>query len=117
MLLPKRVREPGIVFWEVLLKRHQFISSKHRCVSIKAIRVCFVLEVHHIAYGVRHAAIVTEFIFEKFPIEDGIVEGLADSTSKFRSFEHQHLKEHCDICQNEQNGCLENTQDAMLGLD
>jgi hypothetical protein len=51
---------------------------------------------------------------EEFPIEDGMVEGLADSTSELRSFEHQHLKEHSDTCQNEQNGCLENTQGAML---
>lgn len=51
---------------------------------------------------------------DEFPIEDGMVEGLADSTSELRSFEHQHLKERSDTCQNEQNGCLENTQGAML---
>lgn len=51
---------------------------------------------------------------EGFPTEDGMVEGLADFTSELRSCARQHLKEHSYTCQDDQNGCLENAQGAML---
>lgn len=51
---------------------------------------------------------------EGFPTEVGMVDSVAASISELRSCAHQHPKEHSDTCEDEQNGCLENTQGAML---
>lgn len=51
---------------------------------------------------------------EGFPTEDGMVDSVAASISDLRSCAHQHPNEHSDTCEDEQNGCLENTQGAML---